>query len=66
MSTRQHQRVKQLHRGEQLMHTPAKAVQEDLEPHLNQVEDLVKVTAARMLFDALLSRVQHFPRVLKK
>lgn len=48
------------------MHTPAKAVQEDLEPHLNQVEDLVKGTAARMLFGALLSRVQHFPRVLKK
>lgn len=48
------------------MHTPAKAVEEDLEPHLNQVEDLAKVTAARMLLDALLSHAQHFPRVLKK
>ena len=48
------------------MHTLAKVVQEDSEPRLNQVEDLVKLIAEWALLDALLSHVPHFPRVLKK
>jgi hypothetical protein len=66
MSARRHQRVKLHHLGEQLMHTPAKAVQEGLELRLNQVEGLAKSMAVRVLLDALLSRVLHFPKVLMK
>ena len=48
------------------MHMPVKAVEEGLELRLIQVEDLVKLMAARTPLDALLSPVLRFPTASTK